>query len=78
MVLLVYTNRATEEVQLFNDSTNSALHDSEPLRHRDQACVEERLASIPAWKDPRTCRKIRREAIPPEALSPGKEAKFVK
>ena len=54
MLLLVYTNRATEEVQPFNDSTNSALHDGEPLRHRDQAHVEERLASIPTWKDPCT------------------------
>ena len=54
MVLLVYTNRATEEVQPFNDSTNSALHDGEPLRYRDQAYVEKRLASISIWKDPRT------------------------
>ena len=54
MVLLVHTNRSTEEIQPFNGSANSALHDSEPLRHRDQAHVEERLASIPTWKDSRT------------------------
>ena len=35
MFLLVYTNLATEKVQPFSDSTNSALHDSEPLRHHD-------------------------------------------
>ena len=35
MVLLVYINRATEEVQPFNNSTNSALYDSEPIRYRD-------------------------------------------
>lgn len=54
MVLLVHTNRATEEVQPFNYTANSALHDSEPLRHRDQAHVAERLASIQTWTDPRT------------------------
>ncbi|KAL8936222.1 MAG: hypothetical protein Q9216_005049 [Gyalolechia sp. 2 TL-2023] len=31
----VHTNRATQEVQPFNDSANSALHDSEPFRYRD-------------------------------------------
>ena len=53
MILLVHTNRATQEVQPFNDSTNSTLHDSEPLRYRDQTHMDEGLASIQTWKDPR-------------------------
>jgi len=54
IILLVHTNRATQEVQAFNDSANSALHDSEPLRYRDQTHVDERLASIQTWTDPHT------------------------
>ncbi len=54
MVLLVHTNRATEEVQPFDYSANSALYDSEPLRYCHQAYVAERLASTQTWTDPRT------------------------
>lgn len=35
IILLVYTNQATQEVQPFNDLINSALHDSEPLCYCD-------------------------------------------
>ena len=53
-VLLVHTDRATQEVQPFDNSANSALHDREPLRDRDQTHVDEGLASIQTWTDLRT------------------------
>ena len=53
MILLVHTNRATQEVQPFNDSANTALYDSEPLCYRNQTHIDKGLASIQTWTDPR-------------------------
>lgn len=50
MILLVHTNRATQELQPFNDSANSALYDSE--------YVAEIIASIQTWMDPRTGQRL--------------------
>ena len=52
MVSPVHTNRAAEEIRTFDHSTNPALYDGEPLRHRHQTHVEEGLVLIQTWTDP--------------------------
>lgn len=53
MILLVHINRATQEIQPFNDSANLALYDSELFCYRNQIYVDEGLASIQIWMNPR-------------------------
>jgi len=59
-------------VQITCKQLSSFLHDTET---RDKIKRAQQGAQIGL---PLNCRKRRREATPPEALSPGKEAKFAK
>ena len=49
--LLVHRYRATQKIQSFNRPANSALYDSAPFCHSDEAPLEEGLVSIQTSTD---------------------------